>query len=133
VWLSGGAGPANHPDPLFGAPAVLALRAKIQVERDATIDIAAATPHMRAKDGKSRVVNVPAARGSLARPLTDREIEDKLRSLAAGWCATHNIQPLIDTIWALDRADDASLAVRLAGPAPNEVPRHPPPFLPPPD
>ena len=72
---------------------------------------------MRTKDGASRIVNVPAARGSLARPLTDREIEDKLRSLATSWCAAYNIQPLIDAVWTLDRAGDASLPIRLAVPA----------------
>jgi hypothetical protein len=49
----------------------------------------------------------------MVRPFADREIEDKLRSLATSWCAAHNIQPLIDALWALDRADDASLPVRL--------------------
>jgi hypothetical protein len=54
---------------------------------------------------------------SLVRPFADREIEDKLRSLATSWCAAHNIQPLIDALWALDRADDASLPIRLTVPA----------------
>jgi 2-methylcitrate dehydratase PrpD len=117
--LFGEASLAQYTDACVRDPAVLALRAKINVERDETIDIAAATLHMRAKDGASRVVTVPAARGSLARPLTDREIENKLRLLAASWCTSHDIQPLIDAIWALDRADDASLAVRLAVPAQN--------------
>jgi len=94
------------------------LRAKVQVERDATIDVAAASLHMWTTDGASRVINVPAARGSLARPFTDRELEDKLRELAASWCATHPVQPLIDAVWALDRADDASLPMRLAVPDP---------------
>jgi 2-methylcitrate dehydratase PrpD len=115
--LFGEASLAQYTDACVRDPAVLALRAKIEVEQDETIDVAAATLHMRSKDGASRVVNITAARGSLARPLTDREIEDKLRALAAGWCATHNIQPLIDAVWALDRADDASLLVRLVVPA----------------
>ena len=95
----------------------LAERAKVDVERDATIDVAAASLHVQTKDGGSRVINVPAARGSLARPLSDREIEDKLRTLAASWCSSQNVQPLIDAVWALDRADDASLPMRLAVPA----------------
>jgi hypothetical protein len=72
---------------------------------------------MRTKGGASSVINIPAARGSLAHPLTDREIEDKLRALAANWCVALNIQPLIDAVWALDRTDDASLPMRLAVPA----------------
>jgi hypothetical protein len=45
------------------------------------------------------------------------KIEDKLRSLATSSCAARNLQPLIDAVWALDRADDASLPIRLAVPS----------------
>ena len=115
--LFGEASLAQYTDACVRDPAVLALRAKVHVERDEAIDVAAAALHMVTKDGASRIINVPAARGSLARPLTDREIEDKLRALAASWCAAHNVQPLIDAVWALDRVDDASLPIRLAAPA----------------
>src|SRR5262249_1264224 len=114
--LFGAASLAQYTDACVRDPAVRALRAKITVEPSETIDIAAATLDVRAKNGASRVVNIPAARGSLARPLTDREIEDKLRALAASWCASHDIQPVIDAVWALDCTDDASLALRLAVP-----------------
>ena len=80
--LFGEASLAQYTDACVRNPAVVGLRAKVRVERDETIDVAAAALHMRTKDGASRIVSVPAARGSLARPLTDREIEDKLRSLA---------------------------------------------------
>ncbi|MEZ0301925.1 MAG: hypothetical protein ACAH24_07685, partial [Hyphomicrobiaceae bacterium] len=113
----GAAGLAQYTDACVRDPAVLALRAKVHVERDETIDVAAASLQMRTKNGASRVINVSAARGSLARPLSDREIEDKLRALAASWCAAHNVQPLIDAVWTLDRVDDASLPIRLAAPA----------------
>jgi 2-methylcitrate dehydratase PrpD len=112
--LFGEASLGQYTDACVSDPAVLALRAKVHVERDDTIDIAAAALHVRTKDGRSRIVNVPAARGSLARPLTDREIEDKLRALATRWCPTCNVQSLIDAVWALDHADDASLPIHLA-------------------
>jgi hypothetical protein len=89
----------------------------VHVERDETIDVGAAAVHMLTEDGATRIIKVPAARGSLAHPLTDREIENKLRSLARSWCAAHDIQPLIDAVWALDRTDDASLPIRLSVPA----------------
>jgi 2-methylcitrate dehydratase PrpD len=108
--LFGEASLAQYTDACVRGPAVLALRAKVYVERDETIDVSAAALHMLTKDGASRIVSVPAARGSHVRPLADREIEDKLRSLAT---TAHNIQPLIDAAWALDRADDASLPIRL--------------------
>jgi 2-methylcitrate dehydratase PrpD len=115
--LFGEAGLAQYTDACVCDPAVLALRAKVHVERDETIDVAAAALQMLAKDGASRIVAVTAARGSLVRPLADREIEDKLRSIATSWCGAHNIQAVIDAVWALDRADDASLPMRLTVPA----------------
>ena len=114
--VSGAASLAQYTDACVRDPAVLALRSKVHVEQDETIDVAAASVQMLTRDGTSRVFSVPAARGSLARPLTDREIEDKLRTLAASWRAAHDVQPLIDAVWALDRADDASLPMRLAVP-----------------
>jgi hypothetical protein len=95
----------------------VAVRAKVHVERDKAIDVAGASLHMQTKDGATRTIDVAAARGSLARPLTDREIEDKLRTLASGWCAAHDVEPLINAVWALDGADDASLPMRLTVPA----------------
>jgi hypothetical protein len=40
--------------------------------------------------------------------MSDREIEDKLRTIAAGWRAGHDVAPLIDAVWALDRSEDAA-------------------------
>ncbi len=114
--LFGEASLAQYTDSCVRDPAVLALRAKVHVEQDEAIDVAAAAIHMMTTDGGSLAINVAAARGSLARPLTDREIEDKLRALADSWRTGHNIQPLIDAVWALDRADDASMLMRLAVP-----------------
>jgi 2-methylcitrate dehydratase PrpD len=115
--LFGEAGLTQFTDACVRDPAVQALRARVQVEQDETIDVAAASMKIWTRDGKSHVVTVPAARGSLARPLSDREIEDKLRKLAAGWCPDHDVQPVIDAVWALDRADDAGAPLRLTVPA----------------
>jgi 2-methylcitrate dehydratase PrpD len=117
AMLFGEAGLAQYTDACVRNPAVLALRAKVHVEQDETIDVAAVTLDMWTKDGANRIVRVSAARGSLARPLTDQEIEDKLRSLSPSWCTAHCIQSVIDAVWALDRTDDASLPIRLAVPA----------------
>ena len=61
-------------------------------------------------------MTVPAAHGSLARPMSDRDIESKLRTLAAGWCPGHDVQPLIDAVWDLDRAEDAAALLRYTVP-----------------
>lgn len=114
--LFGEAALAQYTDSCVRDPAVLALRAKVEVEQDASMAVEAAAVRIEMKDGAVRSLVVPAARGSLARPLSDHEIEEKLRALAAGWCSTHNVQPLIDAVWALDGAEDAAALLRFTVP-----------------
>jgi hypothetical protein len=57
-----------------------------------------------------------AARGSDVNPLSDHDLEDKLRMLAAGWDPHWDATPLIDAIWTLDKAADASKLASLATP-----------------
>jgi hypothetical protein len=40
--------------------------------------------------------------------MTDKDIEDKLRTLAAGWCAGYVADPLIEAIWALEESPDVA-------------------------
>lgn len=115
--LFGQAGLAQYTDACVRDPAVLALRSKVTVEKDDAIDVAAAVIHAWTVDGKHVEIVIPAARGSLARPLSDQEIEDKVRTLAAGWNAAHDVQPLIDAVWALDKTEDAGALMRLTVPA----------------
>lgn len=115
--LSGEAGLAQYTDACVRDPAALALRAKVEVEQDAGIAVEAAAVTIKMKDGAVHSLRIPAARGSLARPLSDSEIEEKLRALAADWCPTHDVQPLIDAVWALDRAENAAALLRLTVPA----------------
>ena len=59
-----------------------------------------------------------SARGSDVNPLSNADIEEKLRTAAAGWNPRHDIAPLIAAIWSLDQSADvsrlASLTVRLS-------------------
>lgn len=115
--IFGEAGLAQYTDACVRDPAVQALRAKVEVEQDDAIAVEAALVRISTTDGKECAITVPAARGSLARPMSDRDIEDKLRALAADWCAGHDVQPLINAVWALDRTDDAGALLGLTVPA----------------
>jgi hypothetical protein len=43
--------------------------------------------------------------------MSDRDLEEKLRDAAASWDPRHDIAPLIDAIWQVDKsADVAQLA-----------------------
>ena len=67
-------------------------------------------------DGKTHTVATQASRGSAANPLKDAEIEDKLRIEADSWQKGHDIQPLIDAVWPVDRSEDVSALAKLSVP-----------------
>jgi hypothetical protein len=48
--------------------------------------------------------------------MSDRDIEDKLRAIAAAWCPGHDVAPLIDSVWTLERSNDVSHLLALAVP-----------------
>ena len=40
--------------------------------------------------------------------MRDQDIEDKLRAIAAGWHTGHDVEPLIDAVWTLDKSSDVA-------------------------
>jgi 2-methylcitrate dehydratase PrpD len=97
-------------------PAVLDVRRRIEVVRDETIPVISAKIELWTKDGAKHDLSIAAARGSAPNPMTDRDLEEKLRNSVAGWEPGHNIQPLIDAVWALDKSADVSRLAALATP-----------------
>jgi hypothetical protein len=59
--------------------------------------------------------HVAHARGSIARPLSDRELEAKLRELAAYGAPKVDAERLIAAIWSLDQTNNAVGVMRIAG------------------
>ncbi|MBV8392131.1 MAG: MmgE/PrpD family protein [Alphaproteobacteria bacterium] len=114
--VTGKAGLGQFTDACVDDPAVKALRARISVASDPAITTIGAEMDVVTRDGKKHSVSTKAARGSTANPLKDSEIEDKLRAEAASWQSGHDIQPLIDAAWTLDRSDDAATLLALAIP-----------------
>jgi hypothetical protein len=67
-------------------------------------------------DGKTYKLAQAAARGSDQNPMSDKDLEEKLRVSAAGWDPRHDIAPLIDAIWSLEKSADVSMLASLAVP-----------------
>jgi 2-methylcitrate dehydratase PrpD len=114
--VHGEAGLDQFTDACARDPAVTELRRKVEVIRDPAIATIAAEVELWTRDGSKHRLSTPAARGSPANPMSDREIEDKLRAIAAGWRAGHDVAPLIDAVWALDRSEDAAHLLALTVP-----------------
>jgi 2-methylcitrate dehydratase PrpD len=114
--VHGEAGLDQFADACVHDPKVAALRRNVEVVSDESFATIAAAVEITAADGTIHRLSQPAARGSDVNPMSDQDLELKLRS-AAGWNPGHDIAALIAAVWSLDEADDvrglASLAVPL--------------------
>jgi 2-methylcitrate dehydratase PrpD len=111
----GRAGLAEFSDECVADNGLRSLGAKVGFVDDASyaVESARVTVHMGA--GKA-VLSwlVDQARGSSARPLSDADLENKLKDLAQYGKSGCDPEPLIQAIWSLDRADDAGSLMPLA-------------------
>jgi 2-methylcitrate dehydratase PrpD len=114
--VTGKAGVDEFSDACVNDPAVLALRSRVSVERDPAFSTIAAAVDVTTADGKVHRLSQSAARGSDQNPMSDADLEAKLRTTAAGWDAHHDIAPLIAAIWTLDASPDVSGLASMAVP-----------------
>ncbi|MBS0532636.1 MAG: MmgE/PrpD family protein [Proteobacteria bacterium] len=104
----GKVGPEEFSDECVADPTVVALRGKVEVVRDASFATIAAAVDIATADGQVHRLSTQAARGSEVNPMSDSDLEAKLRHAAAGWNARHDIEPLVDAIWTLDKNPDVA-------------------------
>jgi len=109
----GKAGLDQFTDACVNDPAVRALRGKVEVLRDEKYPTVAAAVEITTANGKTHYLVEHAARGSDANPMSDRDLEDKLRDAAASWNSSHDIAPLIDAVWQLDKSEDVAKLAQL--------------------
>jgi len=97
----------------FTDPVVLDLIEKITVEHDPSLTAFQGISEITTKDGRrfQKRVDVPHGLGS--DPLTDRELEDKFKSMALTYMDEHQIQEIFRTVWNVDRLDDIGKLTRL--------------------
>lgn len=103
-------------DAWVGREDVIALRAKVYLVDDAAMPVGAVRLSAQTTDGRLFRVEIAEARGSRSHPLSDAEIEQKLRRLCQHGCPGLDPAPLIDAVWSLDEQADAGVLMRLARP-----------------
>ncbi|MCC7346663.1 MAG: MmgE/PrpD family protein [Variibacter sp.] len=124
LLLFGDATLARYTDACVNDPAVAALRRRIAVEVDEAIAPEGAAVSVHLTDGRRHDAVVRYARGSAQRPMTDGEIEQKLRANARLWDPDASRDALVEAVWALDQAPDAGAVMALAaGGAPRQAQR----------
>jgi 2-methylcitrate dehydratase PrpD len=114
--VTGKAGLDQFTDECVRDPKVTALRSMVEVVRDDAFSTIAGAVEITTADGKIHKLSQQAARGSDINPMSDQDLEQKLRTAAAGWDPRRDITPLIDAIWALDDSADVSRLASLAVP-----------------
>lgn len=110
----GTAGLDQFSDAAVGDPRVLDLRRRVRVESVDGVPVPDVRIVIVEQDGATDEIAVKDARGTDGRPLTDAEIEDKFRSLAARAPACRRAEELIEAVWTLDRCADVGAIMALA-------------------
>jgi 2-methylcitrate dehydratase PrpD len=114
--MFGAAGVLQFSDAVVFAPEVVALRARVKAERDDAMPVGAARLRIDCKDGRQFATEVTDARGSLARPLSDADLEAKLRRCARDGAPERSGDAVIEAVWTLDReADLGRLVAAMSG------------------
>ena len=87
----------------------------MRAELDASLPDGAARVIIQLTSGETFSEIVMAAKGSLADPLSDRDIEAKLRDCARLGGTDWDIDRIIDDVWRLDTLADVSGLMRARG------------------
>lgn len=90
------------------SPEAVALRGKVKAERDDSMAQGAARVVVRLANGTVHETTVLAARGSLQKPMTDAEIEAKVRDLVKLAGTDLDADHIIASVWGLDKADSVT-------------------------
>jgi 2-methylcitrate dehydratase PrpD len=114
--VTGKAGLDQFTDACVRDPKVMKLRSQVEVVRDESFSTVSAAVEITTSDGKSYKLEQPAARGSDGNPLSDSDLEAKLRTAAAGWNPGYDVAPLIEAIWNLEASTDVSKLTALTVP-----------------
>ncbi len=90
------------------------IRPEVSFRDDADRPIASARVEVTLATGATLTREVTAAAGSRERPLSDTQLEEKLRQAARGVAFDGDTDALIDALWSIDQAPDAGAVIRLA-------------------
>ena len=117
--VDGVSGEAQYSDARVLDPVVMALRDKVHASVDATIKEDAAHLRITLTDGRVLDKQVEHAIGSLARPMSDADLEAKFRGLCGPILTADQVEALIDQCWRLDTLDASAKLARITVPLAN--------------
>ena len=110
--VHGAAGEPQFSDACVRDPRVTALRSRVSPSADASIRKTEARVTIRTRDGRVLSRHVEHALGTLARPMSDADLEAKFRGLAAEILPAARIAELATLCWNIAELDDAGALAR---------------------
>jgi 2-methylcitrate dehydratase PrpD len=113
AFLFGEAGLPQFSEQAVHQAEVVALRALTTVRLNADSPKGAATATVRTVDGRVLEATVQRFKGSVEDPLSDQEIEAKVRDLARYGSFRGSVEDIIKAVWQLDQAVTTEPFMRL--------------------
>ena len=116
AFLLGAAGLKQYEDACVADPAVRALSAKVSGEDDAAIPVESAEVRIELAGGESLRRSVRHGRGTPGRPMSDGELDAKVRELIEFGAPGIDADRLIAAIRGIEAEPDAARIVRMTVP-----------------
>jgi 2-methylcitrate dehydratase PrpD len=116
--LHGAAGIREFTDAAAADPLALALGERVEIEDDPAMGVEAASVTVHTADARMLRRDIEHALGSLGRPMSDAELEAKLREQARSGAPGFDPDPLLDALWRVERLPDAAVLAQLLQPTP---------------
>ena len=116
AFLFGAAGLAQYEDDCVADTAVRALRRRVVFEEDPATPVESATVTVHLADGAQHSEHVRHGRGTPGRPMSDAELDAKVRELAAYGAPFVDATGLIATVRAIQDEADPTHLMRLTVP-----------------
>jgi len=110
--IHGAAGEEQYSDAVVRDPAVMALRDRVTAAVEPGVHEDQVHVAIKLKGGRMLEKFVEHAVGSIARPMSDRELEAKFRGLATGVLSGSETDRLIRLCWDIGQLQDAAEVAR---------------------
>lgn len=120
--IDGAAGEEQYSDERVGDPDVIALRARIRATADPAVPAESAHVAITLRTGERNEIHIASALGSLARPMTDADLEGKFRTLVEPVLGPAGTSHLCARLWHIDELEDVRDLVRTAVPGAQPSP-----------
>ena len=110
------AGLEEATDAAVADPLINAVRSRVSAESDPVFGRDGASAEVQLADGRVLSAQVQHCRGSVARPLSDKELEEKLLMQAKNVISDATAQGIIDLCWDIENVNNIGAEIRILFP-----------------